>query len=82
MEKLRKIGNAESKDFEILPGNHLLQAKIDWCSSSKIDFHISENETKCFKLSSFAKGNSLALLLALYYISFGANKYLDLKELQ
>ena len=60
----------------------MLQAKIDWCSSSKIIFSISENEMKVFDLSSFAKGKSLKGLSLLYHIIFAPSKYLRLDEVK
>jgi hypothetical protein len=75
-----KIGNAETKEFELMHGTHLLQAKIDWCSSNKLTFTVAENGVTNFYLDSFAKHSSLGTLATIYYISFGANKFLNLKE--
>ena len=79
-KELGPVKNGETVLFEIAAGNHLLKAKIDWCSSNIIALHIKENEAKKFNLSSFAKNNPLGILAAIYYISIGANKYLNLKE--
>lgn len=80
--ELGTIGNAETKDFDIKPGNHLLQAKIDWCSSNKVEFNISGNETISFGMESFARQNPLGIAATIYYITFGASKYLTLTEVQ
>ncbi|MGG9963129.1 hypothetical protein [Ferruginibacter sp. SUN106] len=77
---LGTIKNAETKDFEITAGEHLLQAKIDWCSSPKISFSILANATKAFSMTSFAKNNPLSGLALIYYTSFGAGKFLQLQE--
>ena len=63
-----------------LPENvQFLQAKIDWCSSPKI--HINElNSSKVIIENSFASNFVKALLLPLYYITFGKNKYLSIKN--
>ena len=74
------ISNGETKDFEITAGIHTLQAKIDWCSSNNATFTISEIEIKAFSMSSFAKRNPLGILAAIYYMTFGAGKYLNLEE--
>jgi hypothetical protein len=78
--ELGKIGNAQTKDFEVMSGDHMLQAKIDWCSSNKVTFSISDNEIISFNMDSFAKHNSIGILATIYYITFGANRYLNLKE--
>lgn len=78
---LYKIGNAETVNLEIDPGRHILQAKIDWCSSNKIAFAIPADGNKLFILSSFAKNKpSWTFSTLLYFITFGANKYLILEE--
>jgi|SRR5882757_2638422 len=74
------IANGQTKDLTISGGTHTLQAKIDWCTSNKVTFTVGENESKTFTLSSFAKHSSLGIFAAIYYITFGANKYLNLTE--
>jgi hypothetical protein len=78
---LGTIKNAETKDFEIPEGNHLLQAKIDWCSSNTISFTIVPGETKAFSMNSFAQNNRLGIFATIYYISLGTNKFLHLKQI-
>lgn len=75
------IANGESKEIHVIEGRHTLQAKIDWCSSNILTFDISDNDFKNFDLTSFAKHNSLGSFAAIYYITFGASKYLNLKEI-
>ena len=79
-KELCRISNAETQVFEIAEGVHTLHAKIDWCTSNKISFSVSQNQSKGFQLSSFAKHNPLGVFAAIYYITFGANKYLKLEE--
>ncbi len=79
-KELSLIANGETKDFEIAAGEHTLQAKIDWCSSNKLTFTIAEPGIKAFDLSSFAKHSTLGIFSAVYYITLGASKYLNLKE--
>ena len=79
--KLDTISNAQVKEFTISPGDHILQAKVDWCSSNKASFTISENEIKQFELISFAKGNRPGGFSMLYHIIFAPGKYLILNEL-
>ena len=79
-KELCRISNAETQVFEIAEGVHTLHAKIDWCTSNKISFSVSQNQSKGFQLSSFAKHNPLGVFAAIYYITFGANRYLKLEE--
>jgi hypothetical protein len=79
--KLGTIKNGEIKDFEIAAGDHFIKAKIDWCGSNTIHFHVAATETKFFNLCSFAKDNPLGSLATIYYISFGTNKYLKLEQI-
>ena len=68
-----EIEDGEIKTIKVKPGKHILKAKIDWCQSNEIVFNINEGEDKEF----FLKGTSP--LLALYYITFGKDKYLQLE---
>ena len=52
-QKMGTIGNGEVKTFDVADGNHFVKAKIDWCGSRQIDFSISGEEKKYFKLSGF-----------------------------
>ena len=52
-KKVGTIENGESKDFEIEEGNHLIEAKIDWCGSPKVSVEIKNNETKTLKVRGF-----------------------------
>ena len=79
-KKIDVIANGETSTLNISEGSYTLQAKIDWCKSNKIFFKIDENETKQFDLSSFAKHNPLGIFASIYYVSFGAGKYLNLTE--
>ena len=80
-KEISTIKNGETKSFELPAGNHQLQAKIDWCTSSKLQINITEGQTKKFYMDSFAKHSSFGSLASIYYITFGAGKYLHLKEI-
>ncbi|WP_127844832.1 hypothetical protein [Psychroflexus aestuariivivens] len=68
-----KIKDGEDKTINVNPGKHILKAKIDWCQSNEIKLDIKEGENKNISL----KGTNP--FLALYYITFGRNKYLKLE---
>jgi hypothetical protein len=75
-KEIGKIKDGESKTFPIQPGKYQLIAKVDWCSSNEITLNINEGEVKRFSL------NGTSSFLALYYITFGRNKYLNLLEIK
>ena len=77
---LGRISNGETKDFEITAGDHLRQAKIDWCTNNKVTFNIGGDRAKNFYLDSFANHNSIGIFATICYATFGANKYLTRKE--
>lgn len=80
--KAGSLSNGQTKDFPLTAGNHVVQAKIDWCSSKKLSFTVTENETKVVRMSSFAQKSSLGIFAAIYYITFGAGNYLNLEEVK
>lgn len=78
-KKAGSVSNGKNIDFPLPPGNYILQAKIDWCSSNKLAITVRENENPVIRLSSFAQKSSLGILATIYYITFGAGKYLNLE---
>ena len=58
-QKIGKIGNGDTKTFDVPNGNHTIRAKIDWCGSSEVHFTISGDEKKYFKLTGFKYSNIL-----------------------
>ena len=58
-KEIGKIANGESKDFEMLPGHHIINAKIDWCSSPELSIVTDYNETKNLKVGGFKYGKWL-----------------------
>ncbi len=74
------VANAETREFDITEGSHELIAKIDWCSSNRITLMASGSKTETIQLSSFAQRGSLGFFSALYYITFGASRYLNLEQ--
>lgn len=78
--KAGMISNSQAREFIVPPGTHTLQAKIDWCSSNKLTFPISDMETKKFNLASFANGKRPNGFSVLYHILFTPSTYLCLTE--
>lgn len=70
-----EMKDGESKEFEIAPGSYTLKAKIDWCSSNLINLNIKNDDIIRYNLS----GRNP--FLALFYILFGKDHYLELKPI-
>ena len=73
-ECLGKIGNGETMDFDLSPGDYELYLKIDWCRSNKIRFSASPNEQVIINASSSLRG--IKLLFAIVYAVLLPHKYL------
>ena len=54
-KKIDTIGNGESKEFTLEPGDYKLKAKIDWCGSQVHHFEIKENEVTKVELTGFTQ---------------------------
>ena len=76
-EKVGIIENGKAIDFTVKTGNHTIVAKIDWCSSQKLNIQCRENTINSVQLS----GYNMSIFLTLYYLSFSRNKYLKLTEI-
>ncbi len=65
-KKIGKIGEEETKEFDLPNGAHTIYAKIDWFKSQKIQFNLSDTEEKYFEVvsNSFIK-MSIALFIGL-----------------
>jgi hypothetical protein len=68
-QKIRKIQNGQSKEFDLKPGNYKLKAKIDWCGSQLNDIEIKENEVIKIELKGFTKNKWLLPILIVIQIS-------------
>jgi len=74
-QKIGLIEDGEKIEFEIEPGVHKINGKIDWCKSAKIEFEINENETKEIEIGGFKFGNIImpigfGIMMILLLISF------------
>lgn len=68
--------------FEVSPGSHVLQLKIDWASSETMRFEVSETTRAKFVCKpSNSDGNTsvAAGFRALYWITWGHRRYIDLQ---
>ncbi|MCA6490967.1 MAG: hypothetical protein IM558_09195 [Chitinophagaceae bacterium] len=71
-QQVGTIANGETKDFPTTVGQHIVTAKIDWCSSPNISIELKENQTSNLKVGGFKYGQILMPigfgLIALHFI--------------
>jgi hypothetical protein len=79
-KELGSVANGALKEFTVGAGRYSLFAKIDWCSSDKVDFEVESDDTITFDLMSFAKGSFPNGFSALYYMILKPGRYLVLKK--
>lgn len=58
-QQVGTIANGETKDFPTTVGQHIVTAKIDWCSSPDISVDIDDNQTINLKVGGFRNGQFL-----------------------
>src|SRR6478609_5674044 len=64
-EELGKmITSGGSEEYELTPGMHTIQCKINWCTSPELTLRVNEGETKFLKVKS-----ALKYYLPLYVIA-------------
>lgn len=73
-----KIGNGETKEFPIPPGQHELRLKVDWCGSNAIQFAASNNDILGFSARSNLQG--VKLLAAVWYVFFAPKSWIVLER--
>lgn len=63
----------ETTIIPVCPGDHVVQLKIDWCSSKKLEVRVSKErptEISC-------RGRNP--IFALYWVTVGRNEYIQLE---
>lgn len=74
-----EIGTIKNNDelrYEIEPGPHVIQAKIDWCGSRAVEFECRSDEQLVTVRNST---NVLSRILILFYITVYWNGYLKIE---
>lgn len=78
-KKAGTIANGELKTFEISGGNHSVIAKIDWCSSKKVQININDDDQLILKVGGFKIGKwMLPIGLSLILLHFALEYFLDI----
>lgn len=65
-EKIGTIDDGETKEFEIEPGLHCLNVKLDWGRSPVIEIEISKNNVQYIELSGFKNSQWLLPCLIIF----------------
>ncbi|WP_440895491.1 hypothetical protein ACS127_13140 [Amphibacillus sp. Q70] len=79
-KKVGQIKNDQQIELEVLPGEHQLYLKIDWCRSNIIEFKQDD------RMIEFECGNSVEAknfwlpFIEIFYIIFKRKEYLWLKK--
>ncbi|MDP2176038.1 MAG: hypothetical protein Q8K70_09025 [Bacteroidota bacterium] len=77
-QQVGTIANGETKDFPTTVGQHIVTAKIDWCSSTDISVDVVDNHTKTLKVGGFRNGQILMSIgLGLFVLHFIVSKFAD-----
>ncbi len=77
-QQVGTIANGETKDFPSTVGQHIVKAKVDWCSSPDISVDINDNQTKNLKVGGFRNGQFLEPIgLGLIVLHFILSKFAD-----
>ncbi|SFT82230.1 hypothetical protein SAMN05216474_2555 [Lishizhenia tianjinensis] len=59
--EITQIADGCSQTLNLPPGDYVVHAKIDWCSSKRVEVSLQENEQKEIVLSGFKCSNYLFL---------------------
>lgn len=77
-KEVGRLEPGQSATYPVTPGNHTLQAAIDWCGSKPVAVSVQAGESAAFSLHSALRG--LWVFLSLWYVVFDRSGYLVLKR--
>lgn len=80
-QKAGKIQPGESKAFEVAPGRHQLQLKIDWGSSEKRQVDVTEGSQATFVCRPRIAQSGISLKVGfqgIYFTTIGRRRYIVL----
>lgn len=73
-KELGKIGNGESVEFDVPPGEKEVYLKVDWCRSNKVRINVPTEGTA--QLSGGSNLRGPRIMLAIVYVLFKPHDYL------
>ena len=68
----------QSVDLPVFAGSHTVVAKIDWCSSPRLNLIVRDGETVIVECGSNLRG--LRIFLGIFYVLFLRDQYLTLSQ--
>ncbi len=74
-QEIGRVKNGETATYDVTPGQHQVQLGIDWARSPSLTVNVGPGEE--IRLLAAPKANPFT---ALYYITFGRNQYIDLRQ--
>lgn len=77
--EVNEIADGQELSMKLAPGKHTLRLGIDWAKSNEVSFDLKNGEDAHFKCASRVKGS--AAFLAVFYVIFSPNKYIELEKL-
>lgn len=78
-----RIKSGETEVFDVLPGSHHLQLRVDWASSERLLAEVSDNAQAKFVCKPRIGDNKISIsagFRALYWITWGHRRYIDLQR--
>ena len=72
-EQVGTLANGATLELAVAPGDHLVEARIDWCRSAPLTLSLAEGEVTTIQVT-----NTYGALLSLWAITFGRSTYLKL----
>lgn len=73
--EIGRVSNGAELEFDVEPGKHAVQMKIDWCHSRQFDIDVRLAETAILEC-----GPNASPFLALLYITLWKNRYIWLRD--
>lgn len=81
-EKRDIIESGEVKEFEVEPGKHQVQFKVDWCSSPVVDKEIPADKSKTIEISGYKLSKWVTMIMYILFTSFFIIKIFFDKEIK
>lgn len=76
-KEIATVSNGSQVEFDVEPGKHSVQMKIDWCNSPKFEVDVRAAEAVTLEC-----GPNASPFSALFYITLWKNQYLWLRGWQ
>ncbi|MEO7310790.1 MAG: hypothetical protein ABIX01_10365 [Chitinophagaceae bacterium] len=70
-QEVGKIGNGKVETFEVAPGNHTIECKIDWCSSQTYEVTVGSDSIDYLQVKSGMKYFLLLYIVFLAWLASG-----------